>query len=190
MISNIIIIPGFGERGTEAVYKKLKKNIQSSSDISIKFYVPEWNKSVNMWVEGLTIFMVNNSISIEETIIIGFSMGAYITLISSQYNKYKAIHLCSLSPYFKENISFLPEEASAHFGKKKMLEFSYYELPTEILSESTFYFGDKDWDIAIDQACELSHKFNSSFILISGTTHELTEQYIKKISSEVINSLE
>ena len=111
-------------------------------------------------------------------------MGSLISLILSEKYKFKKVIFASLSPYFKENIKDIPTEASAFFGKNRMKAFSLFSIPENIKSRPVFLFGDQDWQIAISQAKKLSASYKGKFILIKDTPHDLTSEYIKKITTE------
>lgn len=179
----IIIIPGFGESESEEAYIQLKEDIQSYSGSIVEFYNPIWDRrTVRHWINDFKNKF--KDVDLSQFTVIGFSMGAYITLALSKEQKFKKIILASLSPYFKENLKQLPEDALKFMGKNRIKDFSSVMVPSTINSSCTFLFGDKDWKIAIAQAEKLASKYNGKFFLIKDTGHELTENYIKKITAE------
>ncbi len=183
MMKDVLIIPGFGENETEESYKKLKERILAASNSTVRFYNPKWNHGTTK--NWLADFEKMSEIK-PETIVIGFSMGAYITLLLAEHYNASKIVLASLSPYFKENINLVPDSAKKFFGKKRIEEFLKHSVPEKIKTQNaTFLFGDLDWEIAIDQAKRLAKKYNGAFEFIENTPHELTEEYIKKIVDQV-----
>ncbi|HRH22520.1 MAG TPA: alpha/beta hydrolase [Candidatus Paceibacterota bacterium] len=183
MTKDVLIIPGFGENETEESYKKLKERILAVGDSTVRFYNPKWNRGTTK--NWLADFEKTSGIK-PETIVIGFSMGAYITLLLAEHHNASKIVFASLSPYFKENISLVPDSAKKFFGKKRIEDFLRYSVPENIKTQNpVFLFGELDWDIAIDQAKRLAKKYNGLFEFIGNTPHELTEEYINKIVDQV-----
>jgi predicted alpha/beta hydrolase family esterase len=179
----IIIIPGFGESGMDEPYKKLKNEIESSLNKNVIFYNPVWNrKTIENWITDFDVKF--KDYDLKKMTVIGFSMGAYITLALSNKYEFKKIIVASLSPYFKENIKDLPKEASKFMGKKRMKEFANVSIPKEIKSSSIFLFGEQDWPIAISQAKKMASLYGGKFISIKNTGHELNSDYIQKITVE------
>ncbi len=178
-----VIIPGFGESGSDKQYRELKKKIISSFGAKVLNYDPIWDrKTIKNWVADFDEKFKNYDFKI--LTIIGFSMGAYTALVLSSKHKFKKIILASLSPYFKENLENLPKEAINFMGKNRIKEFSNISIPKEIKSESVFLFGDQDWPIAVSQAKKLSSLYKGKFVSVENTEHELTDDYIKKITAE------
>lgn len=182
-ITKIIIIPGFGESASEDEYVQLKKNFQIHEDSVVEFYNPTWDRrTIRHWIEDFNKQF--KDVDTSDFILIGFSLGAYIALALAKGQKFKKVMLASLSPYFKENLKQLPDDAVKFMGKNRMKDFADIAIPKFIDCPSVFLFGDKDWKMAISQAQKLAIKYNGKFFLIEDTGHELTKNYIKKITAE------
>jgi predicted alpha/beta hydrolase family esterase len=184
MSKDILIIPGFGEDGTMKPYQKLKAEISNElKGVTIRFYNPQWNyRTTKNWIVD---FEASSEIK-PNTTIIGFSMGAYIALLLAERHIAQNVILASLSPYFKENIPSIPDESKKFFGKRKIESFLKYSIPKNIQTKNiSLLFGDKDWQIAIDQAKILAKKYHGNFNFIENTGHELTDQYIIKIVGQI-----
>lgn len=179
-----IIIPGFGESAKDKEYKTLKKQIRMIyPDSVVDFYNPIWDrKTIKHWINDFKIKF--KGINSTEFILMGFSLGSYIALTLTKELTFKKVILASLSPYFKENVKNIPADAAKFMGKKRMRDFADNTLPSSINTKVSFLFGDQDWKDAIIQAEKLAEKYNGKFILIKNTGHELTEEYIKKITTE------
>ncbi len=117
-----------------------------------------------------------------ETLVVGFSMGAYLALLIAYSHPINQLILASLSPFFKENIPHLPSAAHKFVGKKKIADFNNYSIPKKIKADKAmFLFGDKDMVMAIKQAQKLARRYKGSFHLIKETPHDLTDKYIETI---------
>ena len=88
----IIIIPGFGESESEEAYIQLKEDIQSYSGSIVEFYNPIWDRrTVRHWINDFKNKF--KDVDLSQFTVIGFSMGAYITLALTKEKKFKKINM-------------------------------------------------------------------------------------------------
>lgn len=178
MKPNLFIIPGFGESTNDAPYRYLKEKLRG--DFHILTYTPKWQYSTaNSWINDAKKML--SIIDTSNTIVISFSLGAYIALNTSSIYKFKKNILCSISPFFKEQIHYMPKDAKLFLGKKRMIDFENRTIPSSIKSPSVFLFGSNDWAVGINEAKKLAKKYRASFELIDDASHELTDAYLEKI---------
>ncbi len=182
------IIPGFGETGTEKVYKNLaqifKKNGYSPVILNIK-----WDRHVM----SDYILTTKNKLQNKEhsgDIICGFSFGAFIAIYIAQQIQFAKCLSLSCSPYFSENINDFPKEVHQFFGKRRMEDFKKYSLKKIKNSKFStsnikFFFGENDWKKGIEVSNKLAKKFKTNVTLIKNTAHELTPHYFSIIKSEL-----
>lgn len=178
MKPRLLLIPGFGEPATDAPYPTLRKKLEHKFQVSI--HTPRWSyATASMWLRDLEKSL--NAFETAHVTVVSFSLGAYITLLASEAHPFKKIILCSLSPFFKEQMPKMPKGARVFFGKRRVLDFSTHSIPKTIKSPAIFLFGSEDWDMGIEEARKLSKKYGGTFDIIEGAHHELTPEYIEKI---------
>lgn len=180
-----IIIPGFGETGKEKEYSKIKMDLIKKNR-NVIIYTPKWSYSIisNNFLDLQNFIRRKN---LKKVSMIGFSFGAMLAYLYSQKypNNTHYIHLCSLSPYFKEVLSKIPSEAFTFFGRRRAYDFknlSLYPLPK---NKAYFYIGDSDWKVAKELSKELSKALKSNLEIISDTGHYLSDSYLKKITDKL-----
>jgi alpha-beta hydrolase superfamily lysophospholipase len=80
-----------------------------------------------------------------EVYVLGFSFGALVAFLSEQKTKPTAIILCSLSPYFKEDLPKLPKAWSRWWKKNYPdSEYSFNELAPLIKTKILMVAGNKE----------------------------------------------
>ena len=142
-------------------------------------YTPIWKyKTASHWLSDLSGIL--DSIDVRNTTVISFSLGAYITLIASEIYPFHKVILCSISPFFKEQLSYLPKPAEMFLGKRRFTNFSTHKIPETITCPSVFLFGASDRLVGIDEAKRLAKKYKGIFEVVPNAHHELTNEYLKK----------
>lgn len=190
MAKKIYIIPGFGETTRAKNYKEIIHFAKSkgfkivpikiiwSLDLPFSNFIKQVNKQIPNKIPGDYIF--------------GFSFGAYITALLASKKKAKGYFFCSMSPYFKEDLKFIPDDTKNYFGKVFMSSFKRYSFPKNVKGSAWFFIGNKDWQIAINRL-ETSYKQwkgPKEIHILKNVGHKLnTINYTKKIK-QIIKSLE
>ena len=182
------IIPGFGETGTEKVYKNLAQIFKNTgySPVILKI---NWDRHVMSDYILATKDKLQNKEHLRD-IICGFSFGAFIAIHIAQQIQFAKCLSLSCSPYFSETISNFPKEVHQFFGKRRMEDFKKYSLRKIINSKFStpdikFFFGENDWKKGIEVSNKLAKKFKKEVTLIKNTAHELTPHYFSIIKSEL-----
>jgi len=179
----IYIIPGLGETTRSKNYIEVIK-IAEKLGFSVVSVNITWKTDTSMsnFIQQADNQIPNN---ITNDFIFGFSFGAYIASILAKKKKANGYIFCSISPYFKDDLKYIPEESKKYFGKKVMNSFKKYQFPKGLTGSAWFLIGEKDWKLAIKRA-RASYKLwdgNKELSIIKGAGHELTgSNYIKKIN--------
>ena len=98
----IFIIPGFGHRSTKPEYQKIARILKKQGYRPILVSIP-WKKTTIS--ENTEYFLEEfNKISSKNKYILGFSYGAMIAFIAATKVEVEGLMLCSLSPYFGEDL--------------------------------------------------------------------------------------
>lgn len=145
----LYIIPGFGESTKDTPYQEIIKDAKKQGFETVTFD-PIWKrKTIKNWLEDFNLLIKTKGE--KDSIVIGFSFGAYIAVLSSIDHKFKKIILCSLSPYFEDDIKELPPLAHKILGKKRIEDFSKNKFPTKVNTPAIFIVGDKDFPLLIEE---------------------------------------
>jgi len=145
MSKTIFLIPGFKTQIADAQYRWLVSYLQSKSYI-VKAVPVTWNyKTVTENAEEFLEFYFKNKSA--ENLILGFSFGAVIALLTANKTISKEIILCSLSPDFVEDIDVMPEWLKNYLGKRRLLDIktrSALKLAESIDTKLTILYGEKE----------------------------------------------
>jgi len=129
----------------------------------------------------------------DDVYIFGFSFGAMIACISAIKIKPKMLFLCSLSPYFKEDLKLLKTSWKNGIGRKRMEDlknFSFQELSKNINSKTLLIIGEKE-PSEISKRTNSAHKRvkNSELFIVKNAKHNISQkEYINKLQ-EIISKL-
>lgn len=113
----VFIIPGFRQRPKNKAYKEIERILKSEGYFPILVDVPWKGSTIS---ENTQYFLkVYKKIKARKKYMLGFSYGAMIALIASTKVSASGLILCSLSPYFKEDLSkFRKKVVSALFAQR------------------------------------------------------------------------
>ncbi len=98
----IFIIPGFAQRPTNKAYKEVAKILKSEGYFPILVAIPWKNSTISQNTEHF--LKIYKKTKARKKYILGFSYGAMIAFIAATKVNPSGIILCSLSPYFKEDM--------------------------------------------------------------------------------------
>lgn len=99
----IFIIPGYKHQPQNKAYKEIAKILKSEGYHPIPVTIP-WRQTTIF--ENTQFFLKKyKKINSRKKYILGFSLGAMIAFVASTKVSVSGLILCSLSPYFKEDLS-------------------------------------------------------------------------------------
>lgn len=179
------IIPGFGYSPKREEYQSIGKFFQQKAIVPI--YV-EVNWKYSIISDNVADFVrLLKETKADYKCILGFSFGAFIAYLSATQEKVDTLMLCSLSPYFSEDLSNIKDSWKKYTGKKRIEDFekiSNSKLATKINSETYLLFGTKEGPEVERRAKNTydSLKNKKHLIHIDGAKHKLEdERYLKQI---------
>lgn len=185
------MIPGSGEGLKDRDYGAVLKMYRSLG-YDPEFVPIDWNyKIFDDYVEQIKNLIPRSDL--EKSLLSGFSWGAMLALIvSAQYANPRKLVLCSLSPYFAENLPHTKESWLKWAGKrrvKNLANYSIRELAPSIQSPTVLFIGDaerKKYGDKIDMEANKLIK-NSKYIVIGGgVSHDVADpKYIAAIKNEL-----
>jgi len=182
----LYIIPGISESTKNSGYKKIISSAKKHGYIVIPINIL-WDKTtMTNWIQQFESIVKKHRN--KNAVALGFSFGAYIVAVSAQQFNFKKIILCSLSPYFKRDLKYLPLSIYKAFGKRRMEDFENYSFPKNMKVPIVFMIGTNDFPLAIKRIKEYYKKYNGekSLHLLKKVEHNISDsRYIKEIENEL-----
>lgn len=189
MLKTLFIIPGIGESIRSNSYTRIAKQAKKLGIKVVPVSIHWYENMVTSDYLKEALAKIKKRYSKDEcNAILGFSVGALIAVQVARKIKFNHVFLCSLSPYFKNDIWELPNEAKEYLGNSFMSDLRKYTFPKELNSHVSFFFGKDDWPIAIAKARQKFrslHAEKKDFNLIKRTKHELSAKYIDQIVAKL-----
>lgn len=182
----ILIIPGFRQRPTDKAYKEIGKILKNEGYSPILVAIP-WKKSTIS--QNTEYFLkVYKKVEANKKYVLGFSYGAMIALIASTKVAVEGLILCSLSPYFNEDISNTNKNLSSLMAERYE-DFSKLHCGTltkKIKAEQILMlYGAEEAKALIKRVTEAFDQISSEekhLIRISKTEHKIGDvRYLRTI---------
>jgi len=179
MLKVLLIIPGFGESPTDAPYQRLKA--LCSERYRVVTFTPHWKYRVaSDWL--IEFYDMLKKIDTNNTTVVCFSLGAYITLLAAEQVSFRKVIFCSISPFFREQLASAPDAAKQYFGKRRVTDFGKHRLPKQLKTRQTvFLFGSLEWPHAIVESERLALLYRAKHELVQNAEHELSDEYLREI---------
>ncbi|HVT01384.1 MAG TPA: alpha/beta hydrolase [Patescibacteria group bacterium] len=125
----IFIIPGFRQNPKSTTYKRVARLFEKEGFRVVSIEIRWKNKTISQTVEDF--IEVYKSFKYEEKYILGFSYGAMIAFIAGTKIKSDGLILCSLSPFFSEDLK--TNKSRSIIMKKRYTDFA--KLRADLLSK-------------------------------------------------------
>lgn len=166
----IFIIPGFKQLVTDKAYRKIAKILKDEGYFPILVKIPWKNTTI---LENTEYFLKEyRKVKLKKKYILGFSFGAMIAFIASTKVSSAGLILCSLSPFFKEDLP--------------MYKISSFSLAKKIKSKQILMmYGSQEARSLIRRVTDTFANISSAnkfLISIYKTEHNIgTKRYLTKI---------
>lgn len=187
----IYLIPGWNEYTSQKEYQKIKLCFENKGYEVVEISITWKRRVMSQYVDEFLsqcIHTKNNKVSV-----LGYSFGAMIAFISSRYISYTNMYLCSLSPYFKEDLCLVPQSWKEKLGIEKINNFStiLFDETIEYWNPSPniyLFFGEEEHPLLIRRVKDAHTKIkNSQLISVPNCKHQLSHKnYLEKLE-EYIN---
>jgi esterase/lipase len=120
----------------------------------------------------------------------GFSLGAMVACIAASLINPKKIYLCSLSPYFKEDLTNLETAERRILGEKRVKDFSRYEfkkVARQISCKTILFVGDKEARSLLKRASLAEELIQQARVIrIKNANHDLGDPgYLKAVLKRI-----
>ncbi|MFA5994157.1 MAG: hypothetical protein WC823_04315 [Parcubacteria group bacterium] len=187
------IIPGFGCPTKNKEYQQIagffkKKNIKP---ILIE---TDWKRNTHLeYVVQFKEQYLRNVDNGDQVYVLGFSFGAMTACITAPELKPTMQILCSLSPFFKEDIPLVKSWWIKYHGKHRKSVFeklSFSDIAKKTVCKTIILAGNKEGNEVEHRAKDAKKKIkNSELVFIDGVNHNIADEgYLKKIK-EIIEKI-
>jgi hypothetical protein len=180
----IYIIPGFGESLKDSPYLELIRYLELKG-FKVVFYQPKWKwNTIERWLNDFNKIIDKNNQN--NSIILAFSLGAYIAVLSTKFHTFSKLILCSLSPYFSDDIKFIPQIAEKILGKRRFTAFKKQGVPKDTQVPAIFLYGLKEKELFpnSDRKYFDLWKGKKKRIIVSNSDHDISNpNYVREIKN-------
>jgi len=195
MIKVAFIIPGYGEsHKKQSGYTEIAKFFANKNILPIQVEI-DWEikkkKNFKRYARQF-IRQYNQQILPKDTeiYILGFSFGAVTALLSAPKIKPTALLLCSLSPYFKEDLLNLKPTWLKWYKNEFSNYISFDSVIKNVSTQAYFIVGDKEHKSCLIRAKDGQKKLkNSTLIFAKGAKHKIGQKEYLKTLKKVISKL-
>lgn len=144
-MKTVFIIPGFKESAQGKKYKWLRDLFHSKGYL-VKTVPITWNyKTVSDYIDEFESFYSKHKS--EDNYLFGFSYGAVIAFSCAEKLRPKKIHLCSLSPDFKEDVKGIEDWIQKYIGKRRLEDCkkrSGVRIAKSLTIPTVIFYGEKE----------------------------------------------
>jgi esterase/lipase len=191
----VFIIPGFGHQPTNRAYKEIANMLKKDGYTPVSVKIP-WKEST---ISDNIVHFINTYKRIvtakktprKKIYILGFSYGAMIAFIASTKLKVDGLILCSLSPFFKEDISKIEFKKISTLEINRYKDFVQYsskKLATETSAKKVFMlYGAEESVPLIHRVTKTYNEMSSPYkylLPIGKTEHDIgNKQYLHTIQN-------
>ena len=187
MKKSLFLIPGFRQRASDKCFVWLIKFLKEKGFVVVKVPV-RWDRRLMAdYVNDFERFYKDNKS--QTNYILGFSWGAVIAFLSAPRLKPRKIYLCSLSPYFKEDVVGTKPWVQKIEGKQRIAEkrkFSGREIAKKFSIPSVVFYGEIEGRRypLLKKRCEETVRLarNSRLVVVKNAPHKINHpEYVKAI---------
>ncbi len=186
MKKKLYLIPWLFQDATSNTYKPVTKLLQKQWYIVIPVQIDWKYKTMKEYVEQCIDFYYKTGAD-WDVHLFGFSYWAMIAIIVSSFLNIEAQFLCSLSPYFAEDLPYIPRYWKKYIWNKRVHYFkslSFKQLAKNNNTKTYIFYWEKEHPTVekrADNAWILLK--NSKIIKIPDAVHDIwSTEYIKGLS--------
>ena len=187
-MKTLYIIPGYGESEKMRKYKHLKTVFAKCGYYAV-FLTVDWKADASIRAVATTVNKELKSYGdTKDTLLLGFSFGACIVALVSKKHTFKQVLFCSISPYFKDDLSLWSlktlQKIKKYFGDEVFPKSLMRETFPAVKNQSAiFLVGSKEGE-CIDRAKRAFDVWEGKkkLVVIPTANHNLTNiHYLRRI---------
>jgi len=187
----LYLIPGFTESAKEERYSEITLFFKQKKFKIVPVEIRWKHRLMSDYVKEFFGQFTHHSVK-DDIYLFGFSYGAMISYIVSAETEIKSQFLCSLSPFFSEDLSKTRSWWKKLTGKKRLKEFEnlkFNNLAQKVKCKTYLFAGTKEGPEVINRAKIANKKIhNSQLNFVDGGRHDVSQKiYIKKIKEILTN---
>lgn len=187
----VYIIPGFTEDINAKSYQEVIRSFEAQSFRVVPVEISWKYRVMSDYVEEFLDQVSHNKN--DEVYLFGFSFGAMIAFISATEIDPRTLFLCSLSPFFKEDLENLPKYVKKDIGKKRLEDlgnYSFKKLAGKINCRTILVAGEKETRDLLERV-ENTHKKikDSELFIINKARHNISQKEYWNKLREIISTL-
>ncbi len=179
----LYIIPGYGESTKNKAYQEIRKIAMTKSYRVFGINI-DWKRTgIIDWQNEALRIMANKYEA--GGVILGFSFGAMVSLYLAREFSFHKVYLCSLSPYFAEDLDLIPASSRKFFGTRRIQQFSRNSFRTPQECSASFMVGSEEWPVAIDLIKKRYKQWpgRKKILVIPGADHDISDaRYLRAIA--------
>jgi pimeloyl-ACP methyl ester carboxylesterase len=145
MSKTIFLIPGFKTQISDPLYKELVSYLESKN-YKVESVPITWNnRTVTQNAQEFLKFFEERKV--KNNLVLGFSYGAVIALMTAEQTKPSKLILCSLSPDFKEDAKLMPAWLKKYIGQNRYNDTqtrSAIKLAKSLSAKTVIFYGEKE----------------------------------------------
>lgn len=192
MAKIIYIIPGFGENTKLKRYHGIITFLKERGFNVVSVNITWKYKVMSDYVKEFQVQCKQHNEK-DDVYLFGFSYGAMISFLASPGINPKAQFLCSLSPYFKEDLPSLKKWWKKFVGANRIKEFellSFNDLVKQITCKTYIFAGAEEGsEVEIRAKSANKQLKNNELFMINGGKHDISQKvYFDKLK-EVISKI-
>lgn len=190
-MKTVLFLPGYRETIKSRDYKSVIDVIKSKG-YAVKFIQINWHRTtIDDWVKQLEHEYAKYDA--KSTILAGFSYGSMTAFVTAAKRNPAELWLCSLSPYFADDIPKLKQAWLNRIGKRRTVAFAKLDFATlaqKIHCETLLFVGEleaKKYPL-IGERSKLAKKLmhGATLYRIAGVGHDVGDRnYIASIKSAI-----
>ena len=190
MAKTIFIITGFKDKASDSQYKWMRTFFKKKGFI-VKIPSIKWNHRVmSDYVDEFRQYYEENKS--EKNYVLGFSYGAMIAFISAHELKPAKLYLCSLSPYFNEDLRTLKPWWKRFIGIHRLKDFKQYiakSIAKNLAIPTVVFYGTREakrypeLKVRCEETSKLAPK--AKLVSIKDAPHRVDHpEYVEAIKKE------
>ncbi|MES2470845.1 MAG: hypothetical protein V4526_01265 [Patescibacteria group bacterium] len=187
------IIPGYSEshlrqRGYHKVAKFFEERGIEPVHVDIEWKKNNPKRFSDYTEQFLEIFKKPKC---TEVYVLGFSYGATTAFLTASKTKPKALILCSLSPYFEEDLIYVKPSWVRWFRKNFVeSDYSFTKLAPKIKTKTYLIVGQKEDESCLLRAKDAKKRLSDSHLtLAKGAEHKIGQKEYLETVRKVISKL-
>ena len=192
MAKIVYIIPGLGESIEDKRYAGVVELFAKKGFKIIPVRITWKNRVMSDYVKE-SLLQFNQHTDKDEIYLFGFSFGAIISFVASPQINPKMQFLCSLSPYFKEDLPTIKEWWKKFMGKNRINDFetlSFDDISEKVKCKTYIFAGTSEGPEVVRRAKSAKKQIEGSeLFMIDGAKHDISQDVYADKLVEVISGI-